>query len=184
MHLGAVLITLFSATFSVAENTVETNDVPNTCLAACQFTIDLSARCDQETDGDSGYRTCVCGAADSQIRLTECATCVKDNGMRDPDDNDVADLMDDCGWDFNSASASYTSGASTISATSVTSTSPTVTTAVITSSSGSVVVTTAQTITQTASSTSSVSTGAAPLATAGVGSLVMGGLIMGIPAFF
>lgn len=106
MHLGAVLITLFSATFSVAENTVETNDVPNTCLAACQFTIDLSARCDQETDGDSGYRTCVCGAADSQIRLTECATCVKDNGMRDPDDNDVADLMDDCGWDFNSASAS------------------------------------------------------------------------------
>ncbi|GAP92982.1 putative gpi anchored protein [Rosellinia necatrix] len=111
MQLQQVLAILAAATLGAAENNVGTSDVPSACLPACQFTIDLSARCDRETSDDDGYTPCVCGAADSQQRLTECASCVKDNGRSDPDDNDVADLMDDCGWDFNDADVPYpTSG--------------------------------------------------------------------------
>ncbi|KAL7624818.1 hypothetical protein AAE478_004032 [Parahypoxylon ruwenzoriense] len=187
MHLKAALAILSLAALNAAENTVERDDVPRACLQACQFTIDLSARCDQETDSDSRYRTCVCGATDSQTRLTECATCVKDNGMRDPDDNDVADLMDDCDWDFNTASASYSTGTGTATATTAALTSPTVITTVITSSSGSTTFTATQTTTQAAaglgSATPSSSTGGAPLVTPGVGVLLAGGVAMGVPAF-
>lgn len=103
MQLEKVLVLLSVAAIGAAENDVEADDVPSVCLPACQFTIDLSARCDQDTNDDDTYTSCVCGAANSQQRLTECASCVKDNGRSDPDDNDVADLMDDCGWDFNDA---------------------------------------------------------------------------------
>ncbi|KAI1746093.1 hypothetical protein F4680DRAFT_400349 [Xylaria scruposa] len=107
MQLGKILVLLGIAAIGAAENNVEADDVPRVCLPACQFTIDLSAQCDRETRDDDGYTRCVCGAANSQQRLTECASCVKDNGRSDPDDNDVADLMDDCGWDFNDADVPY-----------------------------------------------------------------------------
>lgn len=103
MQLEKILVLLSIAAYGVAENDVEASDVPSECLPACQFTIDLSARCDRETDDDDTYTPCVCNAQDSMRRLTECASCVKDHGRSDPDDNDVADLMDDCGWDFNDA---------------------------------------------------------------------------------
>ncbi|KAI1746552.1 hypothetical protein F4782DRAFT_54576 [Xylaria castorea] len=107
MQFGKILVLLSVAAIGAAENNVEADDVPSVCLPACQFTIDLSARCDRETNNDDAYTPCVCGAVDSQQRLTECASCVKDNGRSDPDDNDVADLMDDCGWDFNDANVPY-----------------------------------------------------------------------------
>ncbi|KAI0438835.1 hypothetical protein F4803DRAFT_75256 [Xylaria telfairii] len=107
MQLEKVLVLLSVAAIGAAENDVEADDVPSICLPACQFTIDLGARCDQDTNDDDTYTSCVCSAADSQQRLTECASCVKDNGRSDPDDNDVADLMDDCGWDFNNADVPY-----------------------------------------------------------------------------
>ncbi|KAI0449744.1 hypothetical protein F5B21DRAFT_33010 [Xylaria acuta] len=107
MQLEKILVFLSVAAIGAAENDVEADDVPSVCLPACQFTIDLSARCDRETSDDDQYTPCVCGAANSQQRLTECASCVKDNGRSDPDDNDVADLMDDCGWDFNDADVPY-----------------------------------------------------------------------------
>ncbi|KAJ3577836.1 hypothetical protein NPX13_g2735 [Xylaria arbuscula] len=103
MQLEKILVLLSIAAYGAAENDVEASDVPSECLPACQFTIDLSARCDRETDDDDTYTPCVCNAQDSMQRLTECASCVKDHGRSDPDDNDVADLMDDCGWDFNDA---------------------------------------------------------------------------------
>jgi hypothetical protein len=114
MQLHNIVILLGVAALGAAENDVQASDVPSACLPACQFTIDLSARCDRETDDDDEYTPCVCEAADSRQRLTECASCVKDNGRSDPDDNDVADLMDDCGWDFNDADVPYpTSGTTT-----------------------------------------------------------------------
>lgn len=103
MQLEKILLLLSAAALGAAENDVQATDVPSVCLPACQFTIDLSARCDRQTRSDDEYTPCVCGAQDSKQRLTECASCVRDNGRRDPDDNDVADLMDDCGWDFNDA---------------------------------------------------------------------------------
>ncbi|KAI0551164.1 hypothetical protein F4679DRAFT_183115 [Xylaria curta] len=107
MQLGKILVLLSIAAIGATENNVEADDVPRVCLPACQFTIDLSARCDGETHDDDGYTGCVCSSAGSQQRLTECASCVKDNGRSDPDDNDVADLMGDCGWDFNDADIPY-----------------------------------------------------------------------------
>ncbi|KAI0427223.1 hypothetical protein F5Y09DRAFT_316766 [Xylaria sp. FL1042] len=142
MQFGQILVLFSVAALGAAENDVEATDVPSACLPACQFTIDLSARCDQETDDDDEYTPCVCEAQDSMARLTECASCVKDHGMRDPDDNDVADLMDDCGWDFNDADGPYpTSGSTTI-------TSPS-----STNSAGGVV-----TVTETSSGTSPLTT--------------------------
>jgi hypothetical protein len=115
MQLKTLLVLFSIATFGAAEDTVESNDVPSACLAACQFTIQLTARCDNQNDDDDDddddddsddlYRSCVCGAADSQVHVTECASCVRDNGRWDDDDNDVADLMDDCGWSFANANS-------------------------------------------------------------------------------
>ncbi|KAI1190276.1 hypothetical protein F5B17DRAFT_106749 [Nemania serpens] len=108
MQLEKTLLLLSAAaSLAAAENDVEATDVPSVCLPACQFTIDLSARCDRQTSSDNEYTPCVCGAQDAKQRLTECASCVRDNGRSDPDDNDVADLMDDCGWDFNAANGPY-----------------------------------------------------------------------------
>ncbi|KAI0465602.1 hypothetical protein F4859DRAFT_519905 [Xylaria cf. heliscus] len=123
MQLGKILVLLGVAAIGAAENDVEADDVPSVCLPACQFTIDLSAQCDRETGNDDRYTRCVCGATNSQTRLTECASCVKDNGRSDPDDNDVADLMDDCGWDFNNANVPYPTTWSTTTAVNPSSTS-------------------------------------------------------------
>ncbi|KAI0194237.1 hypothetical protein F4808DRAFT_338276 [Astrocystis sublimbata] len=106
MQLEKVLFLLTLAATSAAENDVEADDVPRACLPACQFTVDLTQRCDRETDEDDRYRSCVCDAANAQQRTTECASCVKDND-RDPNDSDVADLMEDCGWDFRGADVPY-----------------------------------------------------------------------------
>ncbi|KAI1171727.1 hypothetical protein F4777DRAFT_35915 [Nemania sp. FL0916] len=122
MQLEAVLALFSLAALGAAENDVGAHDVPSACLPACQFTIDLSAHCEETTSDDDGYTPCVCGAQDSKQRLTECASCVKDHGKSDPDDNDVADLMDDCGWDFNNADAPYPTSFGTTTITSPSST--------------------------------------------------------------
>ncbi|KAK5632785.1 hypothetical protein RRF57_008499 [Xylaria bambusicola] len=107
MQLEKALFLLSITAYGAAENDVDESDVPSECLPACRFTIDLSARCDGETDDDDTYTPCVCDAPDSRRRLTECASCIKDYGNSDSDDNDVADLMDDCGWDFDDADGPY-----------------------------------------------------------------------------
>ncbi|KAJ2974347.1 hypothetical protein NUW58_g8686 [Xylaria curta] len=129
MQLAKIIALLSIAAVGAAENDVEADDVPSVCLPACQFTIDLSARCDRSTNSDDRYRPCVCGAPNARQRLTECASCVKDNGRSDPDDNDVADLMDDCGWNFNDANVPYptTWSATTVISPSTTNTLGTVT---------------------------------------------------------
>lgn len=72
---------------SVAENTVDYDDVPGNCVSVCASTVDLSQRCDQQTNGDNDYRRCYCGNTDAQKKMNECASCVKandkdnDNGM-------------------------------------------------------------------------------------------------------
>ncbi|KAF2973243.1 hypothetical protein GQX73_g245 [Xylaria multiplex] len=159
MQLEKILILLSVAALGAAENDVEADDVPSACLPACQFTIDLSARCDRQTNSDDQYTPCVCEAQDSRQRLTECASCVKDHGRSDPDDNDVADLMDDCGWDFNDADVPYPTSWSTTtaaipsstSAPASASTNPTGSTTTVVSQSSS------QTLSQTPSQTSSSS---------------------------
>ncbi|KAI1125802.1 hypothetical protein F5Y10DRAFT_267689 [Nemania abortiva] len=176
MQLEKILVLLSVATLGAAENDVTASDVPSVCLPACQFTIDLSARCDRETDDDDTYTPCVCGAADSMQRLTECASCVKDNGRSDPDDNDVADLMDDCGWDFNDADGPYPTSFGTTTVASPSSTSPAGTVTVIetpgaTSSSGSA---TTVTVPPASTTSPSVSMAGALNAKAVVGPLLAG----------
>lgn len=87
MQINIVIGLSILSGLAAAENTVEQTDVPGACLGTCQSTIDLSARCDQETDGDDAYRRCVCLEQDAQLQLNQCAVCVQQNGMRDPDDN-------------------------------------------------------------------------------------------------
>lgn len=154
MQLNRVLVLSILSALGGAENTVERDDVPAACIGICQSTIDLSARCDRGTDGDDAYRRCVCLEPGSQLQLNQCAVCVQLNGMRDPDDNDVADLMDDCGWDFNRASASVTAVTpTTTSPTTAPTTSPTTSPTVVVSTSTDQSTTT--TITRTSSITAS-----------------------------
>ncbi|KAI3325254.1 hypothetical protein HD806DRAFT_492424 [Xylariaceae sp. AK1471] len=191
MQLETLLVLLSIATFGCAENTVESDDVPSACLPACQFTIDLTARCDGQTDDDDEYLPCVCGAANSRALLTECASCVRDNGRSDPDDNDVADLMDDCGWDFDDADSPYPTGWSTTSAV----TPPSTTSVVVPTSSDTVTVTETPSetpsVTPTSSLPNSVTNSPTSIPTGSMaGALkdriivgpLLAGLIMGLPA--
>ncbi|KAI1350235.1 hypothetical protein F5Y01DRAFT_161479 [Xylaria sp. FL0043] len=181
MQFGKALILLSVAALSAAENDVTASDVPSACLPACQFTIDLSARCDRETSDDDHYTPCVCGAQDSMARLTECASCVKDHGRSDPDDNDVADLMDDCGWDFNDADGPYpTSGSSTTVASPSSTTSAGGVVTVTETSSGTSPFTTTITNPPVASTAPSDSMAGALNVKAAAGPL-LAGLIAGLP---
>ncbi|KAI1336516.1 hypothetical protein F5Y15DRAFT_394022 [Xylariaceae sp. FL0016] len=187
MHFHAAALLFSLSAVAIAENTVEQDDVPSVCLQACQFTIDLSYQCDEQSDDDDNYRECVCGAPDSRARLTSCATCVRDNGMSDPDDNDVADLMDDCGWDFDEDDAPYTTGTMTIGPTATDSLPSTTGTTIATettglSGPGPTTATQAATATNTEGgvSVTEVPTGGAagPVA-AGIG--IIAGVAMAIP---
>ncbi|RYC54710.1 hypothetical protein CHU98_g11499 [Xylaria longipes] len=194
MQLEKILVLLSVAAIGAAENNVEADDVPSVCLPACQFTIDLCARCDRETEHDDEYTPCVCGAANSQQRLTECASCVKDNGRSDPDDNDVADLMDDCGWDFNDADVPYPTTSSTTTAASPSSTSSAGTVTTTETPSNSPSQTPSETPSETPTSGSATTATEPPASTttqpdsmagalnakAAVGPL-LAGLIMGLP---
>ncbi|KAK8104618.1 uncharacterized protein PG998_011651 [Apiospora kogelbergensis] len=141
---------------SVAENTVDYDDVPGNCVSVCASTVDLSQRCDQQTNGDNDYRRCYCGNTDAQKKMNECASCVKANDK--DNDNDVSDLMKDCGWSYAAISASG---------------SPATTSVVVVSSAGGSAVTTSTTL----PSGTTASPAGAPRATAvGVGSLVAAGL--------
>lgn len=110
----AVLFSL--AALGAAETTVDADDVPMACRNICQATIDLSRRCELQADNDNSnedddivYNNCFCKEPSAQARISECATCVKANGMANAnDDNEVAELMRDCGWDF--AAANTTGG--------------------------------------------------------------------------
>ncbi|RYP60251.1 hypothetical protein DL771_010588 [Monosporascus sp. 5C6A] len=184
MQITTVFSLAILSALGVAENSVDRDDVPSTCVATCQSAIDLSSRCDRETDGDDNYRRCVCSAQDAQLQMNQCAACVRENGMSDPDDNDVADLMNDCGWDFNTASGSATAVTSTTSPTTVVSTPTTV---VSTSTGESTTVTVTQTPTAASdpssaeSSNDTNSDNAAPVATAGVaGLLVAAGAVVAL----
>ncbi|KAI0096030.1 hypothetical protein GGR51DRAFT_52538 [Nemania sp. FL0031] len=187
MQLQQVIVLISVATLGAAENDVTASDVPSVCLPACQFTIDLSARCDRETDDDDEYTPCVCGATDSRQRLTECASCVKDNGRSDPDDNDVADLMDDCGWDFNDADGPYPTSFGTTTVISPSSTNPMGTVTVTetpgaTSSSGSSLgLTTTVTVPPASSTTIPADSMAGGLNAKAVIGPLFAGLMMGLP---
>ena len=87
MQHTVFLSLLALAPVALAENTVDYDDVPGRCVATCASTVELSQRCDQQTNGDNDYRRCYCGNADAQKKINECASCVKansrdnDNGM-------------------------------------------------------------------------------------------------------
>ncbi|KAL1857442.1 hypothetical protein Daus18300_010415 [Diaporthe australafricana] len=156
--------------FGVAED-IEEHDVPQACVSDCRGLIDLSAKCENSTEGDSAFNDCVCNDTGAESALNSCAACAKQNDFTANDDNDVASLMTDCGLDFNAASASdgsTTAGAATSTITSVS------------GSSTVVLTTTSAQSAATQSSESEVTSAAAAHPTAGLGAVVAG-LALGIP---
>ncbi|KAK8016770.1 Crotonase core [Apiospora rasikravindrae] len=161
MQYNTLLSTLALTTFAFAEHTVDFDDIPGVCVAPCQLTVDLSQRCDQQTNNDSDYRRCYCLAADAQQPMNKCASCIKSNTRQGDDDNDAAELMKDCGWDY--AAVTTSGGTATATATVI----------IVSSSGGPALTTTAD----AASATTTASPAGAPRATAvGVGGLVAAGL--------
>ncbi|KAK6829446.1 hypothetical protein PG987_010030 [Apiospora arundinis] len=141
----------------LAENTVDYDDIPGKCVSTCAATVDLSQRCDQQTNGDSDYRRCYCTNADAQKKMNECASCVKANDK--DDDNDVSDLMKDCGWDYAAVSASGAQATATV--------------IVVSSAGGSAVATS----TVMPSGTTAVPAGAPRATAVGLGGLLAAGLV-------
>ncbi|KAI2643753.1 hypothetical protein GGS21DRAFT_35017 [Xylaria nigripes] len=125
MKLTNAMALLSLAAMGAAEDDLEIDDVSSACFSPCQFIIDLSTRCDRANNDDNEYLSCVCKTTDAETHLTECATCIKDNGRSDSDDNDVSDLMSDCGWDFNTASSNTASALHTTGTTMSSSATPT-----------------------------------------------------------
>ncbi|KAG8161187.1 hypothetical protein KVR01_009451 [Diaporthe batatas] len=161
----------------VAAEDIEEHDVPQACVSDCRSLIDLSARCESSTDGDSAFNDCVCGDTGANSALNSCAACAKQNGFTANDDNDVASLMADCGLDFNAASASGGNNTGSVATNTITSVSGSSTVVVTTTSSPSPSL---QTSGSEATSTDG-SAAAGARATAGIGAVVAG-LALGIPA--
>ncbi|KAI0596611.1 hypothetical protein F4775DRAFT_287801 [Biscogniauxia sp. FL1348] len=159
---AAVLFSL--AAVSVSQE-IELDDVPRACSQSCQDIVNLATTCDQQNrDNDAGERNCICNGTNAQTLATNCAACAKANGQND-NDSDIADLMEDCGWNYASVSAST----ATATATSATGTGATAS-----------ATTTGTSTATTAAVTTTVSQDAAPLATAAVGG-VLAGLMMALP---
>ncbi|KAH7024656.1 uncharacterized protein B0I36DRAFT_352867 [Microdochium trichocladiopsis] len=95
MHFNNLAILFSLAAAGAAETTVDADDVPLACRNICRDTIDLSRRCEIQADTDTSttdddiiYNNCFCQAPDAEARISECATCVKANGMSDANDDD------------------------------------------------------------------------------------------------
>ncbi|KAI1866035.1 uncharacterized protein JN550_008013 [Neoarthrinium moseri] len=160
MQIQNLLTVLSLCAVAFAENKVEPDDVPQACRTtdSCRQVIDVSRSCDQTTDNDNTYRSCVCGTTNIQTLLNDCATY-------------VTDLMRDCGWAYNTT-ATTTSLSGTVR--------PTVLPSPTTITSGGTTITTTPTPTLgTVASTTSTPAGA-PAVTAGLGMLA--GVALAIPA--
>ena len=86
MKINVVFSYLSLALFVVAED-IDEHDVPQACVSDCRTLIDLSARCENSTDGDSAFNDCVCGDTGAESAFNSCAACVKENGFTSNDDN-------------------------------------------------------------------------------------------------
>lgn len=71
----------------VAAEDIDEHDVPQACVSDCRNLIDLSARCENSTDGDSAFNDCVCGDAGAESAFNSCAACAKQDGFTANDDN-------------------------------------------------------------------------------------------------
>lgn len=71
----------------VAAEDIDEHDVPQACVSDCRSLIDLSARCENSTDGDSAFNDCVCGDTSAESAFNSCAACAKQNGFTSNDDN-------------------------------------------------------------------------------------------------
>ncbi|KAG6357504.1 hypothetical protein INS49_013381 [Diaporthe citri] len=172
-----VAFSYLSLAILVAAEDIDEHDVPQACVSDCRSLIDLSARCENSTDGDSAFNACVCGDTSAEPAFNSCAACAKQNGFTSNDDNDVASLMTDCGLDFNAASTSGGNNADTVATSTVTSVS----------GSGTVILSTTSTRSAASQASGSGATSthgsaaAGAHATAGIGAVVAG-LALGIPA--
>lgn len=156
---------------AAAENVVDTGDVPSACRtdSNCQQLFTIGTTCDDQTQNERDYNSCVCNTSNAQSILNTCAICVYNNEDRDDDDrvdNDVTELMRTCGWTLDLAGATTIAGGSSTTTGATTTATPTV--ATITTS-GSTIVTT-QTPTTTAggaaASTTTPNAGSIPTAVA------------------
>ncbi|KAF6804478.1 hypothetical protein CMUS01_14838 [Colletotrichum musicola] len=183
MKLQTLLYLLVLAAVGSPED-IEELDVPRACVSDCSDLIKLSATCEDQTDGDSAFNDCVCKDGNAKSAFNSCAACAKQNGFTANDNNveslstrtDVAELMQECGLDFDAAEAAPTNNSVVFVTTTVTS--------------GSTAVPLTTTVTQSPASQSTGAaagttdgTGAAARATPGVGGMVAV-LALGLPALF
>lgn len=184
MHAYIPLATLLSfVAMGAARNFVVPLDVPAVCRANafCVRTFVFSGTCNGQNRDDDGYVSCVCAIPDAQLALNSCATCAAQYGS--DDDDDVTDLMEDCGWTYTSATAAEATA--TTGATTATGTAVSTTTAATTATGSNTATTTGTSVTTSLASgateasvvTSSVAA-MAPAHTAMAGG-ALAGLVMG-----
>lgn len=84
--MNVLLAYLLLTLFVVAED-IDEHDVPQACISNCRSLIDLSARCENSTNGDSAFNDCVCYDTSAESAFNSCAACAKQNGFTADDDN-------------------------------------------------------------------------------------------------
>lgn len=82
-----IAFSYLSLAILVAAEDIDDHDVPQACVSDCRSLIDLSARCENSTDGDSAFNDCVCGDTSAEPAFNSCAACAKQNGFTSNDDN-------------------------------------------------------------------------------------------------
>lgn len=82
-----IAFSVVSMAVLVAAEDIDEHDVPQACVSDCRSLIDLSASCENSTDGDSAFNDCVCGDANAETVFNSCAACAKQNGFTADDDN-------------------------------------------------------------------------------------------------
>ncbi|ORY71050.1 uncharacterized protein BCR38DRAFT_415794 [Pseudomassariella vexata] len=191
MRVDSLPIILTLVALGACENNVEADDVPQACRSvdACLNIFELSRTCDESTSNSDGYNDCVCGSTIAQSTLTDCADCVARNvqQIEDRTDNDVTDLMSDCGWTYTGtilSSGSATMRATTSAATTASTTllSQSVASTIVTiTSSDTTFVSTQTSVVGASATTGSSSEAKAPMVTAAAGSFLFG-MALALPA--
>ena len=118
MILSSVL-----ALAAIKAQEIDRDDYPPACQNECFSLVNTTESCDDSTDGDTNYLSCVCGSTDASSRLVACGTCIRSNGG--DSDNEAIELALKCGFAIPASSSSGGGPSSTTPAASTASLSTT-----------------------------------------------------------
>ncbi|KAH9895451.1 hypothetical protein F4778DRAFT_273140 [Xylariomycetidae sp. FL2044] len=157
-----LLIFLFSLSILASAQDINTHHFPKACRKICDSIAGIADVCETQHDNDSAEEKCVCETANAQTDATDCASCIQAQGGVDKD-GVLTGIISNCGW---ASTDDDVSGGASVKASSI-----------VSSVASQAVL---STVTVTATPTSTVRA-VAPIASAGVGGIVVAGVVVALP---